>query len=623
MESFRKVIKGWLGKVLLILFLTPLALVGIEGYFSGGNKADVVKSVNGQEISKKELENVVKNYKDQYLPMVQGDEALLNMSVIEQKALDTLISRNLLIQQAEKLGISLSEDQIAQMIAQQPNFQENGQFSQKLYENYLRAEGITNPMLINLLRQDHALKMLTSSILDNVLINQLDVQQIANLQTEKRTLHLASVQLDGYKQGLTATNQEISDYYNLHKSKFTQVENVDVDYVVISPTMLPKAAPVTDAELEQAYANFVENAQNNAKQTVKHILIMTSDTRNEMAAQKLANEIYGKIQNGLSFTEAAAQFSDDTTSKNKGGLVEAYAPGLFSADFDQAVSSLKTGEASKPIKTQYGYHIIEVEKESVQVPSFESEKPRLVAEIEKNKTTNQFSDLVNRLNEDVVGNDALDVVTEQLKTSKIESLKGVSLTNQHPYFSQPNVKAQLFNTDVKNGDRNVSSSIQLANGETIWVKVREYYPAGVMPLAKVSTQVKAKVIEQKAYQQALKKVEGMLVQFKKQPASQVVASSSDIKFEDIGIFSRSQGLKRPIERAAFSLAAPKDGMWSVTTTQLPNELVIVGVSQVDSSAVSHLSPEEVQSLNKLYEQLRGQQMLKNYTEYLKSQAKIK
>ena len=66
MESFRKVIKGWLGKVLLVLFLTPLALVGIEGYFSGGSK-DAVKSVNGTDIFQKELENVTKSFKNQYL----------------------------------------------------------------------------------------------------------------------------------------------------------------------------------------------------------------------------------------------------------------------------------------------------------------------------------------------------------------------------------------------------------------------------------------------------------------------------------------------------------------------------------------------------------------------------
>ncbi|MFX3620850.1 MAG: SurA N-terminal domain-containing protein, partial [Acinetobacter radioresistens] len=88
MESFRKVIKGWLGIVLLILFLTPLAFVGIEGYFSGGNKENVAATVNGQEISKKELESLTKSYKEQYLNFVNGDETLLNQPFIQQTALD-------------------------------------------------------------------------------------------------------------------------------------------------------------------------------------------------------------------------------------------------------------------------------------------------------------------------------------------------------------------------------------------------------------------------------------------------------------------------------------------------------------------------------------------------------
>lgn len=77
MESFRTVIKGWLGKVLLILFLTPLALVGIEGYFNRGNKADVAKTVNGQEISKKDLETLTQSYKEQYLAAVKGMKVYL------------------------------------------------------------------------------------------------------------------------------------------------------------------------------------------------------------------------------------------------------------------------------------------------------------------------------------------------------------------------------------------------------------------------------------------------------------------------------------------------------------------------------------------------------------------
>lgn len=623
MESFRTLIKGWLGKVLLVLFLTPLALVGIEGYFSGSNKADVAKSVNGQDISNKELESATKNYKDQYLSMVKGDESLLNLPVIQNKALDALVTRSLLQQQAEKLGISLSDAQLEQMLAQQPSFQENGKFSEQLYGNYLRSVGMTNQSLLASLRQDHALKMISSTLMDYALVSKSDLQQLANLQTEQRTLHLASIKLDDYKKGLTASNQEITDYYNKHKGEFKQVAAVDVDYVVLTPSLLPQTnLAVTDADLKQAYQAFVEKQQKEAKREVKHILI-TTDTRDAAAAQKLANDVYAKIQAGMTFAQAAAQFSEDPSSKDQGGLVDAYAPGIFSTDFDNAVNALKNGQVSKPVKTQYGYHIIEANTQTVTIPSFEAEKARLTAEVEKTKSANLFSDTVNNLNEMVVGGDSLDAVVQEVKAARVESAKGVTLTTQNPYLSDLNVKAKIFSDDVKNGDRNASSNIQLANGDTIWIKVRDYHPAGIKPLAQATAEVKAKVIEDKAYKAAKAKMSTILADFKTQPAAQVIAKSN-VTFENAGVFVRSQGLKRAIERAAFSIPAPtKEGMWSATTAKLPNELVIVAVSNVNANVASELPQEQLTELTKLYQQFRGQQILEDYTEYLKSHAKIK
>lgn len=623
MESFRTLIKGWLGKVLLVLFLTPLALVGIEGYFSGSNKADVAKSVNGQDISNKELESATKNYKDQYLSMVKGDESLLNLPVIQDKALDALVTRALLQQQAEKLGISLSDAQLEQMLAQQPSFQENGKFSEQLYGNYLRSVGMTNQSLLASLRQDHALKMISSTLMDYALVSKSDLQQLANLQTEQRTLHLASIKLDDYKKGLTASNQEITDYYNKHKGEFKQVAAVDVDYVVLTPSLLPQTnLAVTDADLKQAYQAFVEKQQKDAKREVKHILI-TTDTRDAAAAQKLANDVYAKIQAGMTFAQAAAQFSEDPSSKDQGGLVDAYAPGIFSADFDNAVNALKNGQVSKPVKTQYGYHIIEANTQTVTIPSFDAEKARLTAEVEKTKSANLFSDTVNNLNEMVVGGDSLDAVVQEVKGARVESAKGVTLTTQNPYLSDLNVKAKIFSDDVKNGDRNASSNIQLANGDTIWIKVRDYHPAGIKPLAQATAEVKAKVIEDKAYKAAKAKMSTILADFKTQPAAQVVVKSN-VTFENAGVFVRSQGLKRAIERAAFSIPAPtKEGMWSATTAKLPNELVIVAVSDVNTNVASELPQEQLTELTKLYQQFRGQQILEDYTEYLKSHAKIK
>lgn len=622
MESFRKVIKGWLGKALLILFLTPLALVGIEGYFSGGKSEDTEKLVNGQEISKKELETLTKSFKEQYLAYANGDETLLNQSFIQNKAMDTLVARTLLLQQAENLGISLSDAQIEQMVAQQPSFQENGKFSESLYANYLRSVGMTSQALITNLRQDHALKMLTSTFMDYALVSKLDIEQIANLQTEQRTLHLASIKLDDYKKNVKVTAQDIAAYYNKHQNAFKQVVSVDVDYVVLTPAnVAPANTQVTEAELQQAYAAFVEAQKKDAKPLVKHILI-AADTRSDAEAKKLANDVAAKIKAGMTFAQAAAQYSDDTESKAKGGVVDAYVKGVFGDAFDQAVDSLKSAQVSAPIKTQYGYHLIETEAAAVKLPSFETEKPRLLAELQKNKSANAFSDTVNALNEMVIGSDALDVVAQEVKGVSVQSVKGMTLATQHPVLSDANVKVKLFNDEVKNGDRNASSSIQLANGDTVWVKVRNYHAAGVQTLAEATPRVKAKLIEQKAIDAAKAKIQTALNNFKSQPAATVLAQSN-IAFESAGVFTRSQGLKREIERAAFSVPAPKAGMWSVTTASLPNELVVVAVSNVNKTTSNALTDEQLNELSKLYQQLRGQQELDDYTEYLKAHAKIK
>lgn len=122
---------------------------------------------------------------------------------------------------------------------------------------------------------------------------------------------------------------------------------------------------------------------------------------------------------------------------------------MFSADFDNAVNSLKNGQISKPVKTQYGYHIIAANAPAIDIPSYEAEKPRLIAEVQKTKQANLFSDTVNSLNEMVVGNDSLDAVAQEVKGVRVESAKGVTLTTQNPYLSDLNVKAKLFNDDVK------------------------------------------------------------------------------------------------------------------------------------------------------------------------------
>lgn len=619
MESFRKLIKGWLGIALLVVFLTPLALVGIEGYFGGSKKTDVAKTVNGQDISNKDLDELVKAYQQQYLQYVQGDESLLNMGAIRNTAENTLIARTLLLQQAKKLGISLSDAQFVQMLSQIPDFQVNGQFSNEVFGNYLRSKGLTKESLIANIRQDHSLKMLSGTVSNYAVVSKADIEKLQNLETEQRELFLASIKLDEYKKNLSVTNAEIQNYYNKYKENFKRSSGVDVDYVVVTPAMV-NATPiaVSDNELQQAYTQYKQKQIKDAPKEVRHILV-TATGRSDADALKRVNEIEAKIKSGVSFADLAKEYSEDPTSKQKGGLLEGYQAGtLGSKEFDTAVASLANGQVSQPVKTSFGYHVIEVKTHEVKVQAFDAVKPQLLADLQKQKAANAYTDGINTLNESVISNDALDVVTQQYKTAQIQHAQNINIWTKDPNLSNVNVKAKLFNDDVKNGDRNASSSIQLANGDTLWLKVRAYHAQGLETLAEATPAIKIKLINAKAAALAKAKIASTLKAFETMPSTQALAQSV-IKFEKAGTFTR-QNLKKEVANVAFTLTPPKVGMWSLGAADLSDEVVVVAVANV-----THEKPTAAQAeqIKKLYIQTRNEQEMSDYIDYLKSTAKIK
>lgn len=122
---------------------------------------------------------------------------------------------------------------------------------------------------------------------------------------------------------------------------------------------------------------------------------------------------------------------------------------MFGTTFDQTVASLKSGQVSAPVKTDYGYHIISVQLPDVAVPSFESQKARLSEEVLAAKKSNAFSDTVNSLNDMVVSADSLDVVAQEVKGVQVQKANGVTLATRDPLLSNAAVKVKLFNDDVK------------------------------------------------------------------------------------------------------------------------------------------------------------------------------
>ncbi len=117
--------------------------------------------------------------------------------------------------------------------------------------------------------------------------------------------------------------------------------------------------------------------------TVKHIMISKSKDSASVAKTRI-EEIYKKIEQGEEFEALAKQFSDDKNSASRGGLIQEFSSGDLSVpEFEDAAFALEhKGDISKPLETNFGWHIIKLEK-STPVGSFETLKSELEKKVKR------------------------------------------------------------------------------------------------------------------------------------------------------------------------------------------------------------------------------------------------
>jgi len=110
-----------------------------------------------------------------------------------------------------------------------------------------------------------------------------------------------------------------------------------------------KSVNVSEVDIANYYKQNSANYQQPESREVRHILVKS---------ESQAQDLYNRIKAGADFAALAKKYTQDQTSKADGGKFTAY-KGRTVAPFDKFVFSAKTGELSEPIKTQFGWHIIE------------------------------------------------------------------------------------------------------------------------------------------------------------------------------------------------------------------------------------------------------------------------
>jgi peptidyl-prolyl cis-trans isomerase C len=302
-SNFRRVL--WCCGLLFCFFLVSLSFADDKAV---SNDEKIAASVNGKEITQTELEREILNLSHRY--SIQTQDSTIPED-IESKALDNLITRELLYEASQKAQIKVEDSEVdenlQQAISRFPN--------KEAFESVLKRENVTEDDLKSEIRYGLAIQ------------NYVE---------------------DTYLSKTTVSDQEIQTYYESNPALFKHPEMVKASHILIR----------------------VDSQEDDAQKA---------------EARKKIEEVAKKLAAGENFAELAKTYSDCPSSSN-GGDLGSFSRGQMVPEFEEVAFSLKPGEISPVVETNFGFHIIKVfEKQPEGTYSLDQVKPQIEQVLTKEK----------------------------------------------------------------------------------------------------------------------------------------------------------------------------------------------------------------------------------------------
>ncbi len=289
-----------------------------------------------------------------------------------QRAGQILVQREILKHEADRMHLQVSDEDLRRELQTGPFAQylfPNGSYiGDDAYINFVQSAFQTNRSdFESQVKSDMELNRLQALITGGVTVSDNAVREAYRTEGTKVKFDYAVVAADDIRKSINPTDAQLQDFFKQNQSRYATAipEARKIQYVAFTADNLPGGKPqVSDADL-QAYYN-AHQAQFQVKEQVKvrHILIAVppgADAKTDSAAKSKAEDLLKQIKAGGNFADLATKNSDDPGSKVQGGELGWLDRGKTVPEFDKTAFSLSPGQTSDVIKTQFGYHILQVE----------------------------------------------------------------------------------------------------------------------------------------------------------------------------------------------------------------------------------------------------------------------
>lgn len=487
----------------IVLGLVALTFVGfgVSSYTAVSSDPYLVK-VGNTDISLRDVDRAL-------------DGQAINQASREQ-ALQGLIQRNLILQAAQQDGLKISDTQLRQAIAAIPAFQDNGQFSADKYKAYLDSRQMTGPQFEVRITSDLLVQRQLDPIVAGQVVSVSLRDHVASILGQTRQVSALLLTPQSFASQVKVDDAAIAAFYKANPERFKAPDRVKLSYVILSQNQLAQNIKVTDQAVSRYYQQ--NQAQFSPEErSASHILLTVpanatpaEDARIKAAAGAILKQVRAHPDQ---FAELARKDSQDPGSAAKGGALGFFARGVMVKPFDEAVFSLKPGQISDLVRTQYGYHIIKLD--AIRKPSFEEVQSAVTRQLQQSEAASQYRKQSETLNEvSYQQGDSLKGVENALHLPVLQSdWLTRAPTGNDPVLSNPKVLAAAFSDDVLRSKHN-SEPVDVGNNTLVVVRVTAYQPAHPLTLDEVREQIRSELVATGAGNLAVKKGKAMLAQLK-------------------------------------------------------------------------------------------------------------
>ncbi|MEG9488305.1 SurA N-terminal domain-containing protein [Mannheimia indoligenes] len=561
-ESMHERSKGPVFKIIFALITLSFVIGGVgSGLMATDNS---VAKVNGEEISQQLFNNAV-NRQQNILNTEMGSRFWDLMDNPEyakqfnQSVLNSLIDEELLRQYAKDLKLGVSAEQIKSEIVNSQMFQQDGKFSNELYQQTLRHNNLSSDAYAAIVHEG----MLQSQIQEGIVSSDFTVpaqqETLAKLLLQQREVRLAEFSIAKEMENQTASQEELQTYYDANKTKLLAPEKLTVEYVAFSPKDVESKIDITDEQIQTYYDRNKGDYVTKGEAHLAHIQVAT-----EAEAQAVEQE----LKNGADFATAAKAKSADTLSANNGGDLGWAKAGTFPKAFEDAVANLEVGQVSNPVKVDNAYHIIKVlERKPEQAIELAQVKDKIAQTIRQELVLTEYSNIAREMaNRAFENNSSLEEVAKAGNV-KVQKTEQFTRANVPAALQNEKVLKALFEGELRQNKQN-SDALDIGTDtapQTLFVRVSEYEAERPQTLEEAKSAVENFVKAEKAEKALLAKAEenvkalneGKSANVKFNPPQTLVYMQSEV--ENPALAQTVFAMKQEQNKTAYQIARNQKG----------------------------------------------------------------